>query len=184
MLPLIDGLTVLKRLRQGGCQTPVLILTARGEVDDRVKGLDLGADDYLAKPFAFKELLARVHALLRRRYDNRNPILQAGDLQIDTTARRVTLGEKEVGLSPREYHLLELLARKAGAVVSRPEIWAHVYEFDSDTTSNVVDVYIGYLRKKLDAPDTPSLIETVRGHGYRLRTDSDSSPAAPGRRKE
>jgi len=171
MLPHIDGLSLLKRFRQEDQQTPVLILTARGDVEDRINGLNLGADDYLAKPFAFKELLARIHALLRRRYDNRSPVIEAGPIQINTNTRHTTLDNKEINLSPREYHLLELLARRAGDVVSRTDIWASVYEFASESTSNVVDVYIGYLRKKLDTPGRPSLIETVRGHGYRLRTD-------------
>ncbi len=171
MLPELNGLSLLKRLRQTDQQTPVLILTARGDVEDRIKGLNLGADDYLPKPFAFKELLARVQALLRRRYDNRNPILDAGPIRMEPGARRTTLHGKDVNLSPREYGLLEFLIRRAGTVVSRSEIWEHLYEFDSEFTSNVVDVYIGYLRKKLDCPGSPSMIETVRGHGYRLRTD-------------
>ena len=177
MLPKLDGLSLLKRLRQEGRQTPVLILTARGDVPDRVKGLNLGADDYLPKPFSFQELLARVQALVRRRYDNRNPVIEAGPVRIETAARRTTVGGKEVVLTPREYGLLELLARRAGEVVTRPEIWDCIYEFDSDATSNVVDVYIGYLRRKLDAPGAPSLIETVRGHGYRLRTDAPAGGA-------
>ena len=162
----------------------VLLLTARDTVEDRVKGLDLGADDYLVKPFAFSELLARVNALVRRKYVHKCPTLNVADLRIDILSKRVWRGDDEIELTFREYMLLEYLAMRAGQVVSRTDIWEHVYEFNSEASSNVVDVYIGYLRKKLDAPDTPSLIETVRGHGYRLRTDSDSSPAAPGRRKE
>ena len=179
MLPKLDGLSVLKRLRQEGPQVPVLILTARGNVEDRVQGLNLGADDYLPKPFSFQELLARVQALLRRRYDNHKPVLEVGPIRIETAARRTTLDGKEVSLSPREYGLLELLARRAGEVVTRSEIWDCLYEFDSEATSNVVDVYVGYLRRKLDAPGRESLIETVRGHGYLLRGDP---PATAGRK--
>jgi two-component system OmpR family response regulator len=168
MLPKLDGLSLLARLRREDTHTPVLVLTARGAVEDRVKGLNTGADDYLPKPFSFDELLARIQALLRRRYDERSPVLQAGPIRIETTAKRVTLAGKEVHLTPREYNLLELLARRAGEVLSRGEIWDCLYEFESQTSSNVVDVYIGYLRRKLDLPDRPSLIETVRGYGYRL----------------
>ncbi|MCY2932107.1 MAG: response regulator transcription factor [Planctomycetota bacterium] len=172
MLPELDGLSLLRRLRKEDKHTPVLILTARGDVEDRITGLNLGADDYLAKPFSFKELLARTQALVRRRYDNRDPVIEVGPLRIDTATRKTSMGEKDVNLSPREYHLLELLARRAGTVVSRSEIWAHVYEFDAESESNVVDVYIGYLRRKLRLAGQASLIETVRGHGYMLRNDS------------
>jgi two-component system OmpR family response regulator len=172
MLPKMDGLTILKRLRETDTHTPVLILTARGDVEDRVKGLNLGADDYLPKPFSFAELLARLGALVRRRFDQRSPVIEAGSLKIDTTQRRVTLGDHEVKLTPREYHLLELLARRAGEVVSRQEVWDAIYEFDAESSSNVVDVYVSYLRRKLDRPNQPSLIETVRGHGYRLMKEN------------
>ena len=168
MLPKLDGLTLLKKLREGGSQDPVLILTARDAVSDRVRGLDLGADDYLVKPFSFDELLARVRAMVRRRYQDRNPAIEAGSLRIDTTAQRVFRDGEEVRLTAREYSLLEFLARRAGEVVSRTDIWEHLYEFDSACTSNVVDVYIGYLRRKLDIPGRPSVIETLRGRGYRL----------------
>jgi DNA-binding response OmpR family regulator len=168
MLPKLDGLSLLSRLRSDDTHTPVLILTARGAVEDRVAGLNRGADDYLPKPFSFEELLARVQALRRRRYDERSPALTVGSLRIETTAKRVTLGGAPVRLTPREYNLLELLARRTGEVVSRRDIWDGLYEFESETSSNVVDVYIGYLRKKLDRPGQPSMIETIRGHGYRL----------------
>ncbi len=171
MLPGLDGLSLLQRLRQGDARTAVLVLTARGAVEDRVTGLNLGADDYLAKPFSFEELLARVQALLRRRYDHRSPVVHCGALRIDTASRQVFLAGRQVHLSPREYNLLELLARRGGEVVSRQEIWDNLYEFESTVSSNVVDVYIGYLRKKLETPDGAGLIETVRGHGYRLRSD-------------
>jgi DNA-binding response OmpR family regulator len=168
MLPGMDGLSILKRLRAEGRQSHVLILTAKDTVDDRITGLDLGADDYLVKPFAFQELLARVRALVRRSYRTKNPVLEVQGLRIDLTKQRVWRDREEIGLTPREYALLEYLALRTGQVVSRTEIWEHVYEFNSSASSNVVDVYIGYLRKKVDRPDRPSLIHTVRGRGYLL----------------
>lgn len=171
MLPKLDGLTLLKKLRDEGSQHPVLILTARGEISERVKGLDLGADDYLVKPFSFEELLARVRALLRRRYQERSPVIEVGGLRIDTAAQRVFRGAKEIRLTAREYALLEFLARRTGEVVSRVDIWEHLYDFDSDRMSNVVDVYVGYLRRKLDVPGRKSTIETLRGRGYRLEAE-------------
>jgi DNA-binding response OmpR family regulator len=168
MLPGMDGLTVLKKLRAKGRQTHILVLTARSEVADRVKGLDCGADDYLVKPFAFEELIARINALLRREYQQKTASICSGDLRIDTSAKRVWRGREELQLTAREYALLEYLARRQGQVVSRTDIWEHVYDFHSTATSNVVDVYVGYLRKKIDPPDGngASLIATVRGRGY------------------
>jgi DNA-binding response OmpR family regulator len=168
MLPEIDGITILKRLRSAGLKFHVLILTAKDSVTDRVLGLDLGADDYLTKPFAFQELLARVRALARRAYCAKNPCLQVEDLKIETILQRVWRGAEEVSLTPREYALLEYLAMRAGQVVSRTEIWEHVYEFNSEADSNVVDVYIGYLRKKIERANRPVLIHTLRGRGYSL----------------
>ena len=168
MLPKMDGLTVLRRLRAEGRATHVLILTAKDTVADRVRGLNLGADDYLVKPFALEELLARVRALARRAYRTKNPRLEVGDLRIETATQRVWRGKEEVRLTPREYVLLEYLAMRAGEVVSRTDIWEHVYEFNSEAVSNVVDVYIGYLRKKIDRPKRHPLIHTVRGRGYVL----------------
>lgn len=165
MLPKLPGLDVLRRLRAGGSMTPVLVLTARDTVGDRVEGLDTGADDYLVKPFAFAELLARVRALVRRRYDHARPMLEVGDLRIDTTRRRVRRGDRDIPMSAREYALLEYLAMRTGEVVTRTAIWDHIYDFHADAQSNVVDVYIGYLRKKLGPPP---LIHTRRGHGYVL----------------
>ncbi len=165
MLPKLDGLTLLQRLRAKGERVAVLLLTAKDTVEDRVRGLDLGADDYLVKPFAFAELVARVRALVRRRYDVRDPILRIDDLAIDTVARTVRRADKDIALSPREYALLEYLAVRAGELVTRTQIWEHVYDFNSDATSNVVDVYVGYLRKKLGGP---ALIHTRRGFGYVL----------------
>jgi DNA-binding response OmpR family regulator len=168
MLPGVDGLSILRKLRATGRQSHVLILTAKDTVDDRVKGLDCGADDYMVKPFAFQELLARVRALLRRSYRAKNPHLTIEDLQIDLTAQRVRRGDEEIELTPREYALLEYLAMRAEQTVSRSEIWEHVYEFNDDSSSNVVDVYIGYLRKKIERPGKPRLIHTARGRGYFL----------------
>ena len=168
MIPGIDGLTILQRLRASGCATHVLILTAKDTVSDRVRGLDLGADDYLVKPFAFEELLARVRALARRAYRIKNPCLEIDDLKIETTTQRVWRGEEQVSLTAREYALLEYLAMRAEEVVSRTDIWEHVYEFNSEADSNVVDVYIGYLRKKIERAGKPMLIHTLRGRGYSL----------------
>jgi DNA-binding response OmpR family regulator len=168
MLPGLDGLSLLKKLRAEGRQDHVLILTAKDTVEDRILGLDLGADDYLVKPFAFQELLARVRALVRRSYRTKNPLLEVLDLRIDLTRQRVWRAGAGIELTPREYALLEYLALRAGQVVSRTDIWEHVYEFNSSASSNVVDVYIGYLRKKIDCPGRPSLINTVRGRGYVL----------------
>ena len=167
MLPKLDGLAVLAKLRAQHHPAAVLLLTARDGVDDRVRGLDLGADDYLVKPFAFAELLARVRALVRRRYDVRDPVLRIADLEVDTARRTVRRGEV-IALSPREYALLEYLAMRTGELVTRSEIREHVYDFRSDAHSNVVDVYIGYLRRKLEREGEPKLIHTRRGQGYVL----------------
>ena len=168
MLPGMDGMGILQALRQAGRETHVLILTSKDTVSDRVAGLDAGADDYLVKPFAFEELLARVHALVRRGYGRKDPVLCCGSLRIDTAAQRVFNGDAELQLTPREYALLEYLAMRAGEMVSRTDIWEHVYDFHSTAESNVVDVYIGYLRKKIERPGLPQLIRTRRGQGYSL----------------
>jgi len=168
MLPGRDGIEVLTTLRKRGLTTPVLILTAKDAVEDRVLGLDSGADDYLVKPFAFEELLARVRSLVRRRYQDKDAAIQIGDLRIDTSAQRVWRGREEIGLTPREFALLEYLARRAGQVVSRSDVWEHVYDFHSEASSNVVDVYVSYLRRKLRDEQRPGLIQTVRGRGYCL----------------
>jgi DNA-binding response OmpR family regulator len=168
MLPRLDGLTVLECARRTGCQAPVLLLTAKDTVEDRVAGLDRGADDYLTKPFAFAELLARVRALARRRYNQSEAIVRVADLEVDMASRTVRRAGARIELTAREYALLELLALRAGAVVTRSEIWQHLYEFDSEADSNVVDVYIGYLRKKLERPGLRRLINTRRGQGYVL----------------
>ena len=168
MLPGMDGWSILRKLRGEGLQTHVLILTARDAVEDRVEGLDLGADDYLVKPFALDELLARVRALLRRQYQSKNPLIKVADLELDQATRHVRRDGQEIDLTRREYTLLEFLALKAGEVVSRGEIWEHLYAFNSDAQSNVVDVYIGYLRRKLNLPGLAPLIHTKRGQGYWL----------------
>ncbi len=171
MLPGIDGVSLLKKLRKEGRTDHVLIVTAKDAVSDRVRGLDAGADDYLVKPFAFEELLARVGALVRRQYKHKDPMIQIKHIQINTVARQVWCNEEPVQLTPREYTLLEYLAMRCGSVVSRTEIWEHLYDFADTTTSNVVDVYVGYLRKKIDLPGQPSLISTVRGCGYAIGTE-------------
>jgi DNA-binding response OmpR family regulator len=172
MLPRLDGLSLLKRLRDAGNQTPVLILTARDGLDDRVRGLDLGADDYLTKPFALEELLARVRALTRRSYARKEPVIRVGYLTLDTSARSVQVVGEAVALTAREYALLELLARRAGELVTRSDILEHCYDFAADSLSNVVDVYIGYLRRKLERPGQPRLIHTRRGQGYLLALET------------
>ena len=166
MLPGMDGLSLLKKLREQGNQTNVLVLTAKSELEDRVNGLDLGADDYLVKPFEYEELLARIRVLVRREYSDKSPVLEIGKLKIETAAQRVWRGKTEIELTAREYTLLEYLARRTGQTVSRNDIWEHLYEFNSDASSNVVDVYVGYLRRKLDKPGKESMIRTVRGRGY------------------
>lgn len=168
MLPGLDGLKILKKIRAKGRQTHVLILTAKDTLEDRITGLDTGADDYLVKPFAFEELLARIHALVRRKYQEKNPTLKIQDLRLDQAAQRVWRGREEIELTGREYALLEYLALRAGHLVSRTDIWEHIYEFNSSASSNVVDVYIGYLRKKIEQPGKPALIRTIRGRGYIL----------------
>jgi DNA-binding response OmpR family regulator len=168
MLPGVDGFAILDRLRAAGNGTRVLVLTARDAVADRVTGLDLGADDYLVKPFAFDELLARVRALVRRRYERFDPVLRIGDLEVDTRARRARRGGRLLVLSAREYALLEYLAFRAGQIVSRTELGDHVYDEVAEPGSNVLDVHISHLRKRLDDGQGPKLIHTRRGQGYVL----------------
>lgn len=168
MLPKLDGLSLLRRLRGEGRSDHVLILTAKDAVSDRVRGLEAGADDYLVKPFAFEELLARVSALVRRKYDQKAPVVHVGHVRLNTASQRVWRDGEEIELTAREYNLLEYLVRRAGETVSRTDIWDHLYDLLDTTTSNVVDVYVGYLRRKIDLPGRPSLIRTVRGRGYSL----------------
>lgn len=168
MLPDVDGLEVLTTLRSRGNQAHVLILTARDSVGERVRGLNAGADDYLVKPFDFDELLARIQALMRRNGSAKDPLLRCGDLVIDTRTRTAERAGSSITLSRREYALLELLMRRAGEVVTREQIRQHIYDFASDSTSNVIDVYIGYLRRKLEPSGAARILHTQRGHGYRL----------------
>jgi len=163
-LPDLDGFEVLRRLREGGEQVAVIVLTARGEIGDRIEGLNLGADDYLTKPFAFEELVARVRARLRRRDGQDESVLAAGGVPLDLRSRRAKAGELEVELSTREFALLEAFLRHPRQVLSREQLLSQVWGFDFDPGTNVVDVYVGYLRRKLGE----GCIETVRGMGYRL----------------
>ena len=168
MLPGMGGLEILKKIRSQGHKSHILILTAKDTVEDRVAGLDLGADDYLVKPFAFEELLARIRALIRRNYNKKSSQIVVEDLRIDLNTQQVYRGDRLIQLTAREYALMEYLAVRAGEVVSRTDIWEHVYEFNSSAASNVVDVYIGYLRKKLQSDGKPALLHTMRGRGYLL----------------
>ncbi len=171
MLPNMPGLEILKRLRKEGLQTPVLILTARSQVDQRVQGLDAGADDYLTKPFAIEELLARIRVLLRRGTGEAKGILQVDDLVLNPASREVTRGGQRIELTSKEYALLEYLMRNHGRVLTRPMISEHVWNLDFDTFTNVIDVYVNYLRNKIDRGHERKLIHTVRGSGYVLRGD-------------
>jgi two-component system OmpR family response regulator len=172
MIPEPDGFEVCRRLRAEGRWAPILLLTARDSVDDRVVGLDAGADDYIPKPFSFAELYARLRALTRRGAPERPRILEVGDLALDPARHRVMRDGKEIDLSPKEFALLELFMRHADEVLSRTTILEHVWDFAYDGTSNVVDVYVRYLREKIDRPFDRNTLETVRGVGYRLRVDA------------
>ena len=172
MLPKLDGLAVIDQMRRKSIDTPVLILSARRSVDDRVKGLQSGGDDYLTKPFAFAELLARVQALVRRATRAPEPTtLTVGDLTLDLLSRRVTRGETALDLQPREFTLLEYLMRNAGRVVSKTMIVSRVWEYSFDPQTNIVDVLVSRLREKIDRPFEKRLLHTVRGVGYVLRAD-------------
>jgi len=169
MLPGVDGISILKSLRAKNIDIPVLVVTARGEVEDRINGLDIGADDYIAKPFNLSELMARLRAAIRRSKGKPSPILTIGDLTIDTNGKMTTRAGKALALSAREYALLEYLALNTGRVVSRSEMIEHVYATEYDWDSNVIDVYINYLRNKIDKGFDKQLIHTVRGAGYVLK---------------
>jgi two-component system OmpR family response regulator len=171
MLPGIDGFETCRRLRRDGFWAPVLMLTARGSLDDRVAGLDGGADDYMVKPFAFAELLARLRALVRRGTVERPPVIEVGALRLDPGTRQVWRGETEIDLSSKEFTLLETFMRHAGYVLSRSQLLEQAWEYDFEHRSNVVEVYVRYLRRKIDVPFDVVSIETVRGAGYRLRKD-------------
>ena len=173
MLPNLPGLEFLKNIRAKKVKAPVLILTARSEVDQRVKGLDAGADDYLTKPFAIEELLARSRALLRRASGETSSILQIGDLILNPITHEVTRNEQRIELTSKEYALLEYMMRNTGRVLTRPMISEHVWDLDFDTFTNVIDVYISYLRNKIDKGWEHNLIHTVRGAGYTLKTPDE-----------
>ena len=175
MLPGRNGFEVCRTLRERGCWAPVLMLTARRSVDDRIRGLDAGADDYLAKPFDFGELLARLRALLRRAPAERPAQLSVGDLVVDPATRGVSRAGVPVQLTAREFAVLEYLVRRAGQVVTRTDLLEHVWDENYQGSTNVVDVYVGYLRKKLEQPFGRALIETVRGVGFRIGVDSDAA---------
>lgn len=171
MMPKKDGFQVVKEYRKNGGKAPVLFLTARASVEDRVYGLDLGANDYLVKPFSFAELMARVRAMTRKNSDSVSNIFTLGDLTVDISAKRVTRGNREIRLSSREFALLEYMIKNAGKVLSREQIENNLYNFDYEGGTNVIDVYIRYLRKKIDEGFEDKLIHTVRGSGYVLREE-------------
>jgi two-component system OmpR family response regulator len=171
MLPGIDGLEVCRRLRESGVWSPILMLTARDAVRDRVAGLDRGADDYLTKPFSFAELLARLRALVRRGQAERPAIIEVGDLRLDPAARQAWRGRSEVALSAKEFALLETFMRRPGEVLSRFQLIEHAWNYEYENRSNIVDSYVRFLREKIDRPFGIESIETVRGVGYRLRRD-------------
>ena len=175
MLPGIDGFETCRRLRDDGVWTPVLLLTARDSVEDRVAGLDGGADDYLTKPFSFAELSARLRALVRRGQKERPAVLEVGHLRLDPATRQAWRGERRVDLSTKEFALLEAFMRRPGEVLSRLELLEHAWDFGYENRSNVIDVYVRYLREKIDRPFGATSIETVRGAGYRLREDGGAS---------
>jgi DNA-binding response OmpR family regulator len=168
MLPGRDGFSIIQVLRRREVQIPILCLTARDGIVDRVKGLDLGADDYLVKPFAWEELLARVRSMVRRGHGKKSATIAVGDLEIDTARKSARRGSTPIELSAREFALLEYMAHRQGQVVTRSDIWEHLYDQHDETTSNVVDVYIGYLRNKIDKEFPTKLIHTRRGQGYLL----------------
>jgi len=171
ILPGIDGFATCRRLREGGVWAPVLMLTARGAVEDRVAGLDGGADDYLTKPFSFAELLARLRALIRRGQSERPAIVEVGDLRLDPATRQVWRGETEIALSAKEFAVLEAFMRQPGYVLSRLQLLEQAWEYDYEHRSNVIEVYVRYLRRKIDKPFGVQSIETLRGAGYRMRRD-------------
>ena len=170
MLPEIDGISLLQKIRTAGSKTPVLILTARDAIDDRITGLDAGADDYMVKPFSLDELLARIRAMLRRQGENRDNIISCDDLIVDTLRRSAVRGGREIDMTSKEYAVLEYMIRNKGHVLSREQIAGHVWNFDFDCDSNIIDVYIRYLRRKIDDEFDNKLIHTVRGSGYTLKS--------------
>ena len=178
VLPDIDGFEVCRRLRHAGRWAPIVMLTARDDVSDRVRGLDAGADDYLTKPFAFEELFARVRSLVRRGPHERAPILQVGDLALDPAEHSVKRGDEPIRLTPKEFALLQYFMQHAGEALTRPRLLEHVWDFAFDGDPNIVDVYVGYLRDKVDRPFGRASIATVRGIGYRLDNEFVDAPPA------
>ena len=170
-LPRLDGLSILRELRNKKVKTPVLLLTVRAAIEDKVIGLDTGADDYLTKPFAFQELLARVRALLRRRAEAESPLLQVADLTLDPATRFVSRGDQKIELTAKEFALLSYFMRNPGRVLTRTMIAEHVWDYDFDPMTNVIDVYVNYLRKKIEANGEEKLIHTVRGVGYVMKVE-------------
>ena len=171
MMPKIDGFTLVRNIRAKGINIPILFLTARDSIEDRVTGLDIGADDYLIKPFSFDELLARVRVLVRKNSSHSTSLITVGDLTVDLASRRVSRGEKEINLSAKEFELLRYLSVNKGIVLSREKIENHIWNYDYEGGTNVVDVYIRYLRRKIDEGFETKLIHTVRGAGYVLREE-------------
>lgn len=169
MMPLMSGFEVVRKIREQGIDTPVIFLTARDSIEDRVTGLDIGADDYLVKPFSFEELSARLRVMTRKKYGGKTGVITVEDLTIDTASMRVERGGREISLSAKEYELLRYLASNRGVVLSREKIENHIWNYDYEGGTNVVDVYIRYLRKKLDEGEERKLIHTVRGAGYVIR---------------
>ena len=172
MIPIVDGLTLLRRIRAKKISTPVLLLTARDSIEDRVVGLDTGADDYLIKPFSFDELLARVRALLRRQKEKRDIVLSVGDLKLDTVTREIKRGDRSIELTSKEYSILEYFLKNKNRVLTKSQIAEHVWNYDFEYNSNIVEVYIRYLRRKIDEDFKNKLIHTIRGGGYVLRDES------------
>ncbi|HXZ38941.1 MAG TPA: response regulator transcription factor, partial [Thermodesulfobacteriota bacterium] len=170
-LPKIDGIQILKKLRERKITTPVLLLTVRATIEDKVLGLDFGADDYLTKPFVFQELLARIRALLRRKSEAGLPLLRIEDLVLDPSRHLVTRGGERIDLTSKEFALLEYLMRNAGRVLTRAMISEHVWNYDFDTETNIIDVYVNYLRRKIDSGREKRLIHTIRGSGYVLKSE-------------
>jgi heavy metal response regulator len=173
MLPKLDGREVLRRIRGNGSSVPILILTAKDSVEDIVSGLDSGSDDYLTKPFSFAELVARIRALLRRRTGEKKDTLTAGDLSLSVSTRRARRGSREIELTAKEYALLEYFMRNPNRILTRTLISEHVWDYDFDPTTNVIDVYVNYLRKKIDRGFEKKLIHTIRGSGYMLKISHD-----------
>jgi len=170
-LPKMDGLSLLHELRREKVATPVLLLTVRATIEDKVLGLDAGADDYLTKPFAFEELVARVRALLRRQGEGKPPTLRVGDLTLDPARRMVFRGDRRIDLTTREFALLDYFMRNPGRVLTRTMIAEHVWNYNFDSMTNIIDVYVNYLRKKIDSEHDQKLIRTIRGVGYMLKAD-------------